>query len=368
MKKTLLVTMDFYPALGGVSTYWLSLSRHLPSDKWVVLAPPLPAGVQELPSPYRVYRRRFVSRWFVPRWIPLLFHIFDIARREYIEHIIVGQILPVGTAVRLISRTVGISYSVSTHGMDVTLPRGRKKWLCRWILRGAKRVFTISSYTAAHLEKLGVIRDRISFIYPCPSITPDVYRDTDESLHFRTAKHILLTVGRLVKRKGHTDVIRALLDLLKEFPDLMYGIIGEGEEHAAIQKTIDELELNHRVYLLGELDNEKTAWWYQHASVFIMTPKDINGDVEGFGIVYLEANSFGKPVIASRSGGIPDAVIDGETGILVPPGDIHSITGAIRTLLHDDTLRTRLGTQGQERALKEFDWKVQAEKISSVVQ
>ncbi|MBI4268455.1 glycosyltransferase family 4 protein [Candidatus Uhrbacteria bacterium] len=365
MKRTLLVTLDFHPNVGGVASYWRSLSNHLPREQWIVLAPSLPRGWKELEAAYPIFRRNLLVSWLLPRWLPIMFHAAMIARAERISHIVVGQILPVGTAIRILSAVLRIPYTVSTHGMDVTLPLRsyRKRSLARWILRGAQSVITISEYTAHILEQNGVGRERIRFVRPCPVITPALYRDSDQNLHLRTARHILLTVGRLVQRKGVTDVIRALPDLLKEFPDLIYGIIGEGPELHSIQLAIDELSLNHRVYLLGELDNEKIAWWYRHCTLFIMTPKEINGDVEGFGIVYLEAGSFGKPVIGSRSGGVLDAVLDGETGVLVPPANSHAIAGAIRTLLHGDAARTKLGEQGRARVEKDFQWKVQAEKL-----
>lgn len=369
MKRTLLVTLDFYPNVGGVATYWQKLSEQMPKDAWVVLAQKMPAGRAEHKTAYPVYRRNLVVSWLFPRWLPLLYHIALIVRAERIERIIVGQILPVGTVVRIVSFLLRIPYIVSTHGMDVLLPLRsyRKRGLCRWILSGAQTVITISEYTADLLLRHGVDRRRIQFVRPCPEITPEFYRDTDENLHMRAAQVILLTVGRLVRRKGVEDVIRALPDLLKEFPDLMYGVIGEGEERDAIQAVIDELSLNHRVYLLGGLDDEKTAWWYRHSSLFVMTPKEIDGDVEGFGIVYLEAGSFGKAVIGTRSGGVPDAVLDGVTGLLVPPGSSHAIAGAIRALLYNDARRTEMGARGRERVEKEFQWSIQARTLEKLL-
>lgn len=368
MKKTLLVTLDFYPSVGGVSTYWVSLGAYMPSKEWVVMAPLLPKGVHEMPVPYSIYRCTFLAWWCYPRWVPLLFAIAEIIYAEKIEHIIVGQILPVGTAVWLLSKFFHIPYTVSTHGMDVTLPlrSHRKRALCRRICAGATRVSTISEYTARELEKFGVSRNKIVFIHPCPALTAERYPESVESLNVHADKRILLTVGRLVARKGHADVIRALPDLFRDFPDLIYGIIGTGPEHNILQQLINALNLSHRVYLLGELDNNKTAWWYRHCTLFVMTPKEIKGDVEGFGIVYLEANSFGKAVVATRSGGVPDAVVDGRTGVLVSPGDSHSIAGAIRVLLHNDQLRTQMGEYGRDRVERDYNWRTSAEKLQKL--
>src|SRR3989338_7217109 len=103
MKKTLLVTLDFYPNVGGVASYWRSLAEHMPPEQWIVLAPPLPKGTEEIKVPYHICRKKLLSPWLSPRWLPLIFHIFMVARVERVEHIIAGQILPVGTATRLVS-------------------------------------------------------------------------------------------------------------------------------------------------------------------------------------------------------------------------------------------------------------------------
>ena len=103
MKKVLLLTIDFFPSVGGVSYYWMKLGQQLPSDRFVVLAPPLPSGVQELSAPYRIIRKPFLSSWMQPRWITLVTTIRSVVRTERPDHIIVGQILPVGTAMWFLS-------------------------------------------------------------------------------------------------------------------------------------------------------------------------------------------------------------------------------------------------------------------------
>ncbi|MEK7123094.1 MAG: glycosyltransferase family 4 protein, partial [Patescibacteria group bacterium] len=105
------------------------------------------------------------------------------------------------------------------------------------------------------------------------------------------------------------------------------------------------------------------AQWYDACTLFIMTPEDIDGDVEGFGIVYLEANSFGKPVIGTRTGGVAEAVHDGVTGILVEQKNISQIQEAVLRILRDGELATRLGQTGKRRVAEEFSWKKQAEKL-----
>lgn len=362
--------MDFYPAVGGVSNYWISLSQHLDPVYWIVLAPPLARGVREYSCRYRIIRAQFFLQWCIPKWLPLLFSIYRILRSEKIDQIVVGQTLPVGTAVALLSAITRIPYLVSTHGMDIALAfrRGRKRAVCRWVLSRAKSIFTISSYTARIIAKYGITGDKISFIQPCPRITPVMLIQSAADTDHATRSPIILTVARLVKRKGHEYILSSLPDVILSYPNIMYAIIGEGPERADLERRVRELGIERSVVFLGLLSDAHTAWWYAHADVFVMTPIDIDGDVEGFGIVYLEANSFGKPVIASASGGIGDAVRDGVTGLIVPEKSSDAIRSALIMLLSDPVLATRLGRQGKKRVEDEFSWSTQAKKLTYLLE
>ncbi|MEK7618840.1 MAG: glycosyltransferase family 4 protein [Patescibacteria group bacterium] len=368
MRRTLLVTMDFYPAVGGVSNYWLALSERIDPSRWVVLAPPLQKSVSEHKSSIRIIRRRFFSSLLFPRWLPLVFSLFSVVRKERIELIIVGQTLPVGTAVRIVSLLTSIPYIVSTHGMDITLSLShpRKKLLSSWILSGAEKVITISAYTARVLGRYGISGKKICFVQPCPRITPASLAPT--SAHAApTRSPIILTVARLVRRKGHDTVISALPEIIKKFPSCLYAIIGEGGERGRLEERVRELRLEEHVLFLGLLSDEHTAWWYQHAGVFVMVPTDEGGDVEGFGLVYLEAGSFGKPVIASDTGGVPDAVLDGVTGIVIPQESPERCARALKKILADPVLAHRMGSAARSRIEREFSWDLQAKKLKHCI-
>lgn len=123
---------------------------------------------------------------------------------------------------------------------------------------------------------------------------------------------------------------------------------------------------NHAIIIEDASDEERNAW-YDLCDIFIMPARQIEGDVEGFGIVYLEAGLHGKPVIAGDSGGVRDAVVDNLNGLLVNPESGSEIAAAIVKLARDEALRKRLGEQGRERALKNFDWKKQVERIYKII-
>lgn len=364
MKKTLLVTLDYYPTIGGISNYWLSLGEHLPSARWVVLAPQLPPSTDEIKASYRVYRTQMLSRFFFPRWFALVFKIMSLARREGIESIIAGQVLPIGTAAALAARLLRIPYYVSTHGMDVALPlrHPRKSVLCGRILQGAKTVIANSEYTAHIVRRYGVADNQIAIVYPCPHIMPKK-RATFSSRKKKKKEIILLTVARLVKRKGHEYVIRALGQLRDSAPPLFYTIVGDGPERSNLEVLAKECGVSDRILFTGAVQDEAVRQWYEKCDIGIMTPYDIDGDVEGFGIMYLEANAFGKPVIASRTGGVESAVVDGKTGLLVEPQDRDATMRAIQRLSEDPPYAASLGLFGKARVRDTFQWQVQAEKL-----
>ncbi|MDP2630347.1 MAG: glycosyltransferase family 4 protein, partial [Candidatus Uhrbacteria bacterium] len=290
MKKTLLVTLDFYPNIGGIATYWEKLGECMPQSQWIVLAPPLPKGQNELKSNYQIIRKTLLSRFFVPRWLPLFFHIFSICRAHRIERIVLTHILPVGTAVWLLSKLIHIPYIVSAHGLDIASPRAnaRKKFLCFRILHGANWVVVNSKATAFVVREYGINEKKIQFVYPAPSITPELLSGPGDRFTLPNSvkdKKIILTVGRLVKRKGHEYVLRALPGVLAQEPDVVYCIIGDGPYRKELEALTDELGMRHDVLFAGALSSEDIAQWYAACTVFIMTPEDIAGDIEGFGIV-----------------------------------------------------------------------------------
>ncbi len=117
----------------------------------------------------------------------------------------------------------------------------------------------------------------------------------------------------------------------------------------------------------GEISEEKKSAFYQLCDLSIMTPRQIGPDVEGFGTVYLEANQYGKPVVAGRSGGVAEAVVDGVTGLIVDSENINQISEAVMKILTDETLAKKLGEQGKERVKKEFRWEIQVEKLEKIL-
>jgi phosphatidylinositol alpha-1,6-mannosyltransferase len=136
-----------------------------------------------------------------------------------------------------------------------------------------------------------------------------------------------------------------------------YVIVGDGPRREALQDLAKALEVAGRVHFAGEVPEDELPAWYQLCDVFVMPTQDLRGDPgEGFGLVYLEANAAGRPVVGTAACGVPDAVADGVSGLLVPPQDLPALLEALCRLLGDADLRARLGEAGRRRVLEEFTW------------
>ncbi|MHA1147598.1 MAG: glycosyltransferase family 4 protein [Promethearchaeota archaeon] len=181
---------------------------------------------------------------------------------------------------------------------------------------------------------------------------------------------ILLTVSRFYPRKGFETILRAIELILKQNPDLpiYYYIIGSGEEEERIKGFIKELKIEERVKLLGFLEDSIKNEYYKASDLFVLVPNVKKESIEGFGIVYLEANYFKLPVIGSDSGGVKIAVKENVTGLLIKPGDFNDLKEKILFLYNDAKLRAEMGENGHQRVIREFDWKKNALVYKEILQ
>ncbi len=157
-------------------------------------------------------------------------------------------------------------------------------------------------------------------------------------------------------------VVRSLPELLGQGIDVQYALIGIGEDMQYIKDLALELEVSDRVHLLGHVPADDLPRWYNACNVFAMPNREINGDTEGFGMVFMEAAACGKPSIAGEAGGTGSAIVNEVTGLRVPGDSVEKIRAALSRLLKDDQLAERWGRNGCERANREYDWDVVADR------
>lgn len=259
------------------------------------------------------------------------------------------------------------------HGREFLLTGGNPlKWLAqKYILRQIDVCVAVSHWTAEQFVRAGVPSKRVRVVNngvrPEPFMEPHDLAPLRESLGIGD-RPVLVTVGRLVERKGHADVIRLLPSIIEQAGPVAYLIVGTGPEEKSLRDLATGLGLTDSVIFAGDVPGEDLPAYYQLSDVFIMPTKEVRGDpLEGFGVVYLEANAAGKPVIATRCGGVTDAVRDGVSGLLVKPGDDDALVAAAARLLTDREYAAELGRQGQERVRHDFNWDRVARRFLEVL-
>jgi phosphatidylinositol alpha-1,6-mannosyltransferase len=228
----------------------------------------------------------------------------------------------------------------------------------------------ISEFTRQRFIAKGVKKELIKVLYPGVDI--DSFHPQDCSglreIQGLKGKKVILSVGRLTKRKGFDMVIKVLPLVLQKVPNAVLLICGKGELTAQLRKMAKSYNLDEQVIFTGYVSNAELPLYYNLCDVFIMPSREYSQvDAEGFGIVYLEAGACGKPAIGGRSGGIPDAILDGETGLLVDPGDREDIANAIIKILSDDNLARQLGENARRRIEEKFQWKFSSRLLEDLI-
>ncbi|MFA6018313.1 MAG: glycosyltransferase [Patescibacteria group bacterium] len=320
MERYLLSTSDFPPKRGGVARMLSTIVAYVSNMRPLVL------------SETASYRSMLQMFW---------------DRRRIFDVLFVSHVLPIGTAAMMYRLFTGTSYDVLLHGMDFDLARSKKrKAVILWfVLRLARRVFANSKALANELESFSFRSCEV--LYPC--VANELIEAAGLIGERSGIGTRLLTVARLVERKGHEKVLKAM----KELPDVTYTIVGDGPMKKLLEDAAERYGVKDRVTFLQHVPDGKLAELYASHDIFVMPTTRTKIDREGFGIVYLEAGVFGLPVVATKLPGVDEAVVDGETGILIE--DTHeALVDALKRLTTDSELRSRLGRSGRERVLKNF--------------
>jgi phosphatidylinositol alpha-1,6-mannosyltransferase len=366
-KRLLLLTLDFPPRTGGVARYLEALAVFFGEDIRVVANPEKGSETFDKIAPFQIERQELLFKKIWPRWFKSI--LFLIKEQLNYQTVIISHLLPLGAVAWLAKFVTGRPYVVIVHGMDVSLAKSsvQKKWLAGLILRGAKVVVTNSSALAEEVRKDFGVKETL-VVYP--GVVGQPSKVTDRSLYTAIEgldSFVLLTVSRLVARKGHLRVLQALAKIKSQIPNLRYRIVGEGPMKEELQKTVIDLGLDSIVKFEGFLNDKELAEAYEQASLFVEPTVIDPIDREGFGLVYLEAAVHGVPSIATDQPGVDEAVLDGQTGLLIPDGDIEALAAAILTLSLDPEERKRLGENARRRVLEEFVFEKQFEKLRLVV-
>src|SRR3989338_2737866 len=311
----------------------------------------------------KVIKKRFYRHLLRPRWWGLYRRISKLAGKERYDAVLCGKGLFEGLVGYLLKRKWGIPYAIFTYGMEI------ESWKKSWrekrklykVTQGASIVFCINDLTKDSLVSLGI--DEKKIIKAWPGVDEAMFKQiTEEDIlgvlkKYEIRRPYVISVGRLIARKGFDVLIEAFAKLDQtQFGNQQLVIVGDGPQLAALQNGVESELIDLSVLFLPEVPNEDLPALYAGAMVFAMTPRELAGDIEGFGLVYLEAAAQGTPAVGTKTGGVPEAVVDGGTGILVEPEDAGAVKNAMAKIILDKKFREKLGEAAKSRARQKFAW------------
>jgi phosphatidylinositol alpha-1,6-mannosyltransferase len=364
--KHLLVTNDFPPKIGGIQSLLWEWWRRLPSDRFAVLTSPYDGARRfDAEQPFRIERARepvlLPHPWMARR-------IDSLAADVGADLVVLDPAVPLG----LVGPWLERPYDVVLHGAEVTVP-GRlplTRPALAGVLRRARHVVSAGEYAAAEAERAAGRPLPITVVPP--GVDVERFRPLDHAGRAEARQlfglpldaELVVSVSRLVPRKGFDVAIRAVAALRASHPRIVLAIAGRGRDEARLRRLASRLDAPVR--FLGRVPHEHLAALYGCGDVHVMACRTRWGGLEqeGFGIVFVEAAACGVPQIAGRSGGAAEAVIDGETGIVLDrPRNWRQLGAAIEGLLDDDARREKMAHASRERAVAEFSYDVLAERL-----
>jgi phosphatidylinositol alpha-1,6-mannosyltransferase len=368
--KAFLVTAVFPPQTGGSGRWFYELYRRLPRHELLIAAGTYPGHeafdrTHDLPLvrlPMQFTTWGLLSWHGLAEYRRLVKTLLHLVRKERVTVLHVARCLPEGLAAWLMRWLLGRPYRVFVHGEELRTAAASRElrfWAKR-VLAGAEGLIANSHNTARILEEeWQVALPRITVLHPGVDTNRFVPAPRDMAVRQRLGwgnRPVILAVGRLQERKGQDMLLRALPRVRCAVPDVLYVIVGEGERRGHLEQLVQELGLKGHVQFRGEPSDEELVACYQQCDLFVLPNREVQGDIEGFGMVLVEAQACGKPVIAGASGGTAETLVKGKTGLVVDCRAPEPLAAAVTDLLTDDARRAAMGQAAAQWARTAFAW------------
>lgn len=377
---TLVLSEHFLPKFGGSIT-WLvqTYSRYRYSEVIVVAGEHGDTMMVDQALPFKVKRIRMSMTDWDPtrpaslwRYVAIFLKVRQILRDNELSQIHCIKVLPEGLVAWCVWRLTGVPYLVYAHGEEIQMRLTSRKlgWLIPLLYRNAAAIIANSHHTAQLLIEIGVKRNRIHVIHP--GVDGSVFRADEAEGRAVRQRHnldhafVLLTVGRLQRRKGQDMVIKALPLIKEQISNAAYMIVGTGEDQAYLHDLAEELGVLNDVVFVGSIPDDHRAAYYNACDVFVMPNREVNADIEGFGMVFLEAAAAGKPVIGGLSGGTAEAIEEDITGLRVDGESTQAITDAVVALAKNIKKAQAMGEQGRQRVVTNFSWEFVVQRTRQI--
>lgn len=363
MPSILLVTNDFGPRAGGIETFVMGLLERVPMGE-VIVYTSHQSSTGEYDRRWRddygveVVRDKSSILLPTPRVIRNLQKLID---ERNLSTVWFGAAAPLGVSARWLRRAGAQHIVALTHGHEVWWS---KVWPFSWAISEIARSVDVVTYLGDFTQQAIARRfkDKNKLTKIAPGIDTEHFRPLDgrelREKYGIADRATIVSVGRLVHRKGQDRLVEAMPLVLKEIPEAHLVFIGEGPHRKKLDELVKKLKLENHVTFIGRIQYSDLPRHISLGDIFAMPSRSrlFGLEVEGLGIVYLEASACGLPVVGGNSGGAPDAVKEGITGFVVDGNDLPEIADRIITLLKDDELRNQMGNAGRSWAMEEWQW------------
>lgn len=370
--RILVITNDLPPRVGGIQYYVDRLCRGLTErgDDVTVYGSSSPGWQDwDREAPYEVVREPTTTLLPTPR---VLRHAETLVERRHPDVVVFGAAFPLGLLGPRLRRRTGVPYAGFTHGLEVSALRAPGGRLAlRAIGRDAAAITFVSHWCRDLLEPAFGMGPQYELLPPAvdPAFHPGV-DGTEVRRRFGVGDDpVVVCVSRMVERKGQDRLIEALPRLRQRVPGAQLLLVGGGPHRDELVSLAHRFDVQRWVHFAGQVGDEELPAHYAAGDVFAMPCRERKGglEVEAFGIVFLQAQAIGRPVVAGAIGGVPDALDAGRTGLLVDGESVEAVTDALAALLGDPARATEMGEAGARWVSSRFSWRQRAEDLAALL-
>jgi phosphatidylinositol alpha-1,6-mannosyltransferase len=386
IKKILVLTAIFPPAHGGSGKFIFELYNRFKKNSYYFLTDTIEdqtlAATEVAISQNKIIKRvNFKTKsWSVMTfnglcfYLKMWFKIICLTKKTKSNEIHCSRVVPEGLLALFVSKFISVDIVCFIHGEDIEIAKNSReyRWLIDKLFRKSKLLICNSLNTHDLLKKnwntyknkIAVITPGVDVDYYCPSMNVKKLRGELKIDEFFT----ILTVSRLQERKGHDTLIKSISNLVKKMDNLLYLIIGTGSEQPRLMRLVDKLNLSYNVKFLGSLNDEDTLKYYQAANLFVLPNRTVNSDVEGFGMVLLESQACGVPIITGNSGGTKETLAAGETGLVIDCENCEELTKTLESVINDKNVLEKMAGNTRGYILDNHRWENSVRKASAVLE
>lgn len=378
--RMLLISEIFPPRIGGSGRWFWEIYRRIGRESAIIAAGECDGQVEfDRTHELQLYRVLLTfPNWGLLKWrgatnyVRAFRRLRSIVKQHNIEQVHAGRCLPEGLLALMLKKWLRVPYLCYAHGEELNYARLSRElnWLMKRVFANADRVICNSQNTKNILSaEWRMPEEKLTVLHP--GVDTQRFRPAERSLQVRAhldwnQRFVILTVGRLQKRKGHDMLIRALPEIRKYRPNVLYAIVGTGDEESSLKSMVASLGLEDNVRFHGDLSDEKLRDCYQQCDLFVLPNRQVAQDFEGFGMVLVEAQACGRPVVAGNSGGTAETMVCGVTGEIIDCSQTTEIANAIIKLAASPDRLSTMGKAARQWTIGRFDWAVLSQKANGL--